>query len=188
MRRSYVGEQERSGNNERDWKWRFKSKVGTRAYMQTLQIFVGPNSNSDSCGWVTKSWAQLLLSLEYCYFYKMCQEMTVDDMLCVPGWYKIFIEVAEDRIKFTHTKFGQSKNLWIWPICWLQICSTEISIVRPHKAAEPATLRYLSSVNLYKLKDRWASGVKSIFLFYEWVYILWRLVQTENGYCYHIWA
>ena len=116
MRWSYVGEQERSRNNERDRRWRFKSKVGTRAYMQPLQNFgskyqnfVGPNSNSDSCGWVTKSWTQLLLSLEYCYFYKMCQEMTVDDMLCVLGWYKIFIEVAEDRIEFTPTKFGQSK-------------------------------------------------------------------------------
>ena len=171
MRRSYVGEQERSGNNERDWKWRFKSKVGTRAYMQTLQIFVGPNSNSDSCGWVTKSWAQLLLSLEYCYFYKMCQEMTVDDMLCVPGWYKIFIEVAEDRIKFTHTKFGQSKNLWIWPICWLQICSTEISIVRRHKAAEPATLHYLSSLICTNLKiDGQAGWNPSFFFMSESIY------------------
>ena len=80
MRKSYVGEQERSGNNERDWKWRFKSKVGTRAYMQTLQIFVGPNSNSDSCGWVTKSWMQLLLSIGILLF---LQDVSGDDS----GWY-----------------------------------------------------------------------------------------------------
>ena len=66
------------------------------------QIFVGPNSNSNSCGWVTKSWMQLLPSLEY------------------------LLRLLKTELSSLPPNLDKAKFLLIWPICRLQICSTEI--------------------------------------------------------------